>query len=87
MFLIQFKVPLYDGHAGMKHPDRGFDFSDADFQSLLPWPHFDMTEALTDAAVAIGYTTNMYKLREVVYLSTNILFVIVLGFYSDADAS
>ena len=72
----------------MKYVDRGFKFTDDDFNTLTTWPSFKTQAALMDAAVAIGYSVNTYvSCGGTTYLSTNILFVIVLGLYSEADAS
>ncbi len=82
-------VPIYDGRPGVHSPDRGFDFSKEDFAALTSWPRFPGKEVPLDVAVALGYTANTYKTTnqglEYVNLSTNILFVIVLGLFDEGD--
>lgn len=78
-------VPIYDGRVGIKYTDRGFDFQDEDFDSLFTWPQLRVDEVPDDAAVAVGYSLSSFKPQnasapsDTVYLSTNLLFVIVLG--------
>ena len=89
LLTIQISVPVYDGQPGVRHSGRGFDFSEADFASLTRWPHFPKSEVPTDAAVAVRYTANTYKSTgqgtDYVNLSTNILFVVVLGLFDEQD--
>lgn len=82
-------VPIYDGRIGFRHAKRGFEFTNEDLASLASWPVLSMGELPDDAAVAIGYSVKTYKTQaatagaEFTNLSTNILFVILLGEYEE----
>ena len=83
-------MPIYDGRAGIRHRDRAFDFSDDDFASLSSWPRFPEKEVPFDAALAVGYTARSYVTSsqtgtDYLNLSTNILFVVVLGLFDQED--
>ena len=78
-------VPIYDSHIRIKYTDRGFDFQDKDFDSLFTWPQLCVDKVPDNAAVAVGYSLSSFKPQnalassDTVYLSTNLLFMIVLG--------
>ena len=87
---LTLEVPVYDSRPGFFRQDRGFDFSDNDFASLTSCPRYKLPESEIpiDAAVAVGYTANTYKTTaqsgEFLNLSTNLIFIIVLGLYEEA---
>ncbi|KAF8068804.1 hypothetical protein FPV67DRAFT_1668867 [Lyophyllum atratum] len=78
-------VPVFDGRG--KNGVKAFMFTPEDFKSLSGSPgrrryHNNIDEVPDESVVAVGYTVGTYFTRAK-YLSSNVLFVIVLGTPSD----
>lgn len=78
-------VPIFDGRRTPKHPP--FMFTDDDFKNLPKWPLWKGTDELPpDSLVVVGYTWTTYTGYSSTSpsLSSNLLFVILLGLGDEA---
>lgn len=84
-------VPVYDGRPSEDGTDKGFCFTDNDFNTLTNRRHWVRRDIPQDAAVAVGYAVARYTSTvaaiEYVNVSTNIMFVIVLGLHDSMNES
>ena len=91
LFTTMLAVPVYDGRPSEDGTDKGFCFTDDDFNTLINRKRWVRRDVPQDAAVAVGYTIAKYtsSLSGIEYtnVSTNVMFVVVLGLHDSMDDS